>query len=169
MPKFVTLDLTEVRQALGEHYDPVLKDSYPSICPVCEGEVFQDEDECSLCGTPTVWKNSTAWKLLYGPPTAAIRRLSTVEPEDRAGIELCRLAGVTGFANQTEAKRWARAAKKLGHARMLGIARYAAQNKRGRGVIAHGLNLAEKITREEAIPKQKPRPTISTEEKQVRF
>ena len=164
MPKYVVLDFREVQERLGEHYSAAMRDEYPGVCPECQEQVPQTVNECPVCSTPVVWRNSKVWKAMYGSPDAAIRLLSVVEPEDVAGVELCRLAGVAGFANQTEAQRWGRAARKLGDNRMLGIARHAADKKgMGRAGIAYALNLAEKIAREEARPKPKEVPQPSQE------
>lgn len=167
--QFVTLDLAEVRADLAEHYQATRRDTYEGTCPVCSEAVSQKVCECEICGTPVVWLHSPLWKRLWGTPTDMIRRLSSVIAEDSTGRELCRLAGLPGFANQTEAKRWGIAARKLGPSRMMGIVRWATKNKRGRGSIAHALNLAEKIAREEKIDKPKQRPDYSGEEKPVLF
>jgi hypothetical protein len=170
--KYVVLDLRDVQESLGAHYNPAMRDEYEGVCEVCQETVPQTANECPICGVPVVWRNSKAWKALYGSPDAYIRLLSVVEPEDKAGIELCQKAGLSGFANQTEAQRWARAARKLGYSRMSGIVAWATRDKRGRGAIAHALNLAEKIVREEAIPKPKrsPMPAVPMgEEKELIF
>ena len=169
MPRFVTLDLAELRSDLAEHYQNILRDTYEGTCPVCSEAVSQEVCECEICGTPVVWLHSPLWKQLWGSPADMSRRLSAIEPEDNAGKELCRLAGLPGFANQSEANRWGKAARKLGQPRMLGIARHVTKNKRGRGALAHGLNLAEKIAREEKISKPKQRPDFSGEEKKLLF
>jgi len=165
---FAIIDLADIREQLGSHFDRHKQDEYTGVCPVCSEDVPQDVDECPICGVRIVWRNSRVWKQLYGPPEAAIRRLSIVEPEDEASAELCRLAGVPGFANRSEAKRWARAARKLGQRRMLSIARSAAEKRhRGRAVIAYALNLADKIAREEPRPKTAPRPRPSASEHEI--
>jgi hypothetical protein len=164
--RYVTLDLRDIQEALGGHWNPAMKDDYTGVCEVCGESVSQRANECPVCGIPVVWRNSKTWKHLYGSPDAYVQLLSIVEPEEPAGAELCRLAGVPGFANQTEADRWRRAARKLGQERAAGVARHAAGKKgRGRGAIAYAINLAEKITREEPRPKVQPQPKPSGDEK----
>jgi hypothetical protein len=165
--RYVTLNLQDVQEALGGHWNPAMRDDYEGVCEACGEAVSQRVKECPICNTAVVWYNSRIWKQLYGSPDAYARLLSIVEPEEPAGAELCRLAGVPGFANQTEADRWRRAAKKLGGSRAAGIARHAVEKKnRGRGAIAYAINLAEKITREAPKPKAKaqPQPTGSDKE-----
>ncbi|NIV32721.1 MAG: hypothetical protein GWN58_25735 [Anaerolineae bacterium] len=160
--RYVILDLRDIQAQLGAHWDPAMRDEYAGVCEVCGEEVSQRANECPICGIPVVWRRSREWKRLYGSPQACIRLLSVVEPEDPAGAELCRLAGVPGFANQTEADRWRRAAKKLGQNRAAGIARHAVDRRgRGRGAVAYAINLAAKIAREKPKPRPKtpPAPT----------
>jgi hypothetical protein len=155
--RYVMLDLRDIQEALGSHWNPAMKDDYTGVCEACGEPVSQRVNECPVCGIPVVWRNSKIWKHLYGSPDTYGQLLSIVEPEEPAGAELCKLAGVSGFANQTEADRWRRAA---------GIARHAAGKKgRGRGAIAYAINLAEKIAREEPRPKAKPQPRPSGDEK----
>lgn len=164
--RYVTLDLRDIQEALGGHWSPAMKNDYEGVCAVCGEAVSQRVKECSICNTAVVWYSSKIWKQLYGSPDAYARLLSIVEPEETTGAELCKLAGVPGFANQTEADRWRRAAKKLGENRALGIARHAVEKRgRGRGAIAYAINLAEKIVRSEAKPKPKAQPKPSGDEK----
>ena len=164
MPNYVRLDFRDVQAALGAHYDPSMRDEYTGVCSECQEEVPQTVNECPVCGLPVVWFNSKAWKALYGSPDAYVRLLSMVEPEDEAGRELCRLAGVAGFANQTEAQRWARAARKLGQARLRGIVKWVqGKGRKGRGMMAHALNLAEKIAREEKPKKAVDAPLVGVQ------
>jgi hypothetical protein len=161
MGTYVTLNLQDIQEALGEHWNPAMRNEYESVCDVCGEAVSQRVRECPICNTAVVWYGSKIWKQLYGSPDAYARLLSIVAPEEPAGAELCRLAGLPGFANQTEADRWRRAAKKLGENRAAGIARHAAEQRgQGRAAIAYAINLAEKITREAPKPKakQQPRP-----------
>ena len=100
--KYVVLDLRLIREELGEHYSPVMRDDYTGVCEVCEEAVPQDVNECPVCGTPVVWRHSPIWKANFGSPDAAIRLLSIIEPEEELGAQLCRLAGVPGFAQQCQ-------------------------------------------------------------------
>ena len=161
--QYVRLDLNYVKETLGGHYNRSLRDEYTGVCEVCQEDVPQTVNECPVCGTAVVWYNSPVWKSLFGSPDAFVRLLNVVEPEDGAGLELCRRASVSGFANQTEAQRWKRAYNKLGHSRMMGIVEYVTKKgNRGRGVIAHALNTAEKIAREQKItkPQEGPKATV---------
>jgi len=155
----VIFDLSDVKENLGDHWNPTLRDTYTGVCEVCSEEVPQCVKECPICGIPVVWRSSQAWKRLYGAPKAYIRLLSVVEPEEESGVLLCQLASVPGFANQTEADRWRRAVKKLSPHRVLGIARHAVDKKgRNRAAICYAVNLVEKIVRQEPHPKAKPQP-----------
>jgi predicted RNA-binding Zn-ribbon protein involved in translation (DUF1610 family) len=164
--RYVTLDLRDVQEALSGHWSPAMRDEYTGVCTMCGEAVSQRANECPICGIPVVWRNSREWKRLYGSPDACIRLLSVVAPEEPTGVELCKLAGVPGFANQTEADRWRRAAKKLGEKRAAGIARHAAEKRgRGRAAIAYAVNLIEKIAREKPKPRPKRQPRPSGDDK----
>lgn len=153
--RYVIFDLRDVQENLGEHWNPAMRDEYVAVCSVCSEYVSQRVNECPYCGIPVVWRSSREWKRLYGSPEAYIKLLSVVEPEEPTGAELCRLAGVPGFANQTEADRWRRAAKKLPEHRVMGIVRHAVGKRgKGRGAVAYAINLAARIARE--LPRPKP-------------
>lgn len=145
---FTVIDLADIREELGDHFDRRREGEYKSTCTICGEDVGQSMKECAICEAPVAWRNSKRWKNLYGNPAAYIRELLTVDPETASGRKVCELARVTGFANQREADRWKRADKKLGGARMLDIIHYASQRSHGRGLLAHCLNTAEKAIRE---------------------
>ena len=157
------MDFRRIREQLGEHYDSVMRDEYTGVCEVCEEEVPQTVNECPVCGTPVVWRNSTIWKTLFGSPDAAIRLLNIIEPEDPLGLELCQRAGVPGFANQTEADRWRRAIRKLEDSRVRGIIAWVTEKKKGRAAISHAINFAAKVAREQPVRRKKA-PGIQTPE-----
>ena len=150
---YTRIDLAEIIRDLGDNYDRFLTDNYAGCCQ-CGESVPQTVNKCPSCGKWIVWYNSKAWKLLFGSPDAFVRSLSVVKPTDRAGIRLCELARVGGFANQTEAARWADCLRQLGEAHLLDIIRYIAkqmQQKKargGRGIVVFALNIAEKNVRE---------------------
>ena len=146
--QFTIIDLTDIRDLLGDHYRHNQKDTYTGTCD-CGEQVGQDVDACQFCGRSIVWRRSRLWKQLYGNPEDAIRRLSTIPPVDEAGKHLCQAAGVTGFADVGEARRWSRSVKKVGQKRALGAVNYVSKkHKQGRGMIAHALNIVEKAARE---------------------
>jgi len=170
MKRYTVLDLREVKENLGDHYQHTLRDSYQGVCEVCSEPVGQSLNECPVCQTPIVWRNSPRWKLLFGSPDAYERLLNVVAPEETTGVELCRLAELPGFANQSEADRWRRVAKKLGESRMLGLVRHAIEKRgKGRAALAYALNLAEKISREQPRPRLQEGPRPSGQEKKVLF
>ena len=148
------IDLRVIRRELGSHYDPVEKDEYSGQCPVCEEMVSQSEDECS-CGNPIVWRGSKMWRSLYGDPDRALARLMIVVPEDKIGKRLVARAGLQGFANKTEGKRWERAVKNIGEGDLIGIIDHAAKTSAGRGMISFVLNMTDKRIRERPRVKTK--------------
>jgi hypothetical protein len=163
MTPFTVLDLADVKEALGDHYNHTARDFYTGYCD-CGEEIGQEYDRCPFCRRSVVWRGSRLWRSMYGKPEDAIRRLSVIPPTDAAGEYLCRLVGVAGFANQGEAKRWARAVKKIGQPRAVDAARYIESHwkgrRAGRGTISHALNLVEKIAREQEGPQESAPETL---------
>ena len=165
---FTVVDLADIREELGDHFDRRREGEYKSVCTICGEDVDQSMKECAICEAPVTWRNSKRWKNLYGNPAAYIRELLTVDPETVSGRKVCELARVTGFANQREADRWKRADKRLGQARMLDIIHYASKRSHGRGLLAHCLNIAEKAIREGSYAKkQAPKPVHHAEDQDI--
>ncbi|MCP4539449.1 MAG: hypothetical protein GY832_20115 [Chloroflexi bacterium] len=153
-PNYTLFDLQQIIKDLDDHYDPFQRDEYTASCS-CSEPVGQDVNKCPVCERWIVWRNSNVWRNKYGSPKTFIRSLSMVRPSDPAGVRICELAGVVGFANQAEADRWADCLRQLGEARMLGIVSYiqrAAKRKgtrRGRGIVNWAFNVAVKNVREQ--------------------
>jgi len=166
---YVILDLKQLVDQLGDHYEPTMRDEYQSPCPNCGEQVPQTVCECPVCGIKVIWRNSPAWRARFGNPNTMEQLLNQVPPKDPAGQELIRLARLNGFANQFEADRWARAVRKIGGARAMGIVRYAQQKKQytGRALLAYTLAIVEKAARSvseqrEPGPPPAKKPTVVT-------
>ena len=128
MSSYVVFDLDRIADDLGSHFEGSRAEEYTAICPVCNEEVPQDVDECEVCGEPVVWKNSKLWKRKFGSPTVAIRNLDIIEPREPAGKLICKRAGIDGFANKSEAKRWGRCIRHLGQEKMIEIVEICAKS-----------------------------------------
>jgi len=146
---YVVFDLDRLADDLGSHFEGSRAEEYTAICPICNEEVPQDVDRCEICGEPVVWKNSKLWKRKFGSPTVAIRKLDIVKPKGAPGRLICRRAGIDGFANKSEAKRWDKCVRGVGAKKMMEIIDVCSKSTKGRGILSYAMNWAEKIMREE--------------------
>lgn len=148
--KYIVHDVKKIRSDMGDH--EVTEHTF-ARCPVCEKRHYQNCAECLGCGLPVIWKGSSIWKELWGNPTTMIRRLNKITATDPAGVELMRVARQSGFANQSESDRWAKALRKLGPGAMMDKVNYVcSKGMYGRPLIAYALNLVEKVSRDTKRP-----------------
>lgn len=157
-PRYAILDLTDVRDNLGAHWNPAMRDGYVAACPVCLEFLPQTVDECPYCGVPIIWRHSKLWKNLFGNPATVEKLLSVYppDPDDSIGQELMRASGATGFANLTEKKRWDRGRRYLTASHLRNIISYCARKTHKRGVLKFTLNIVDKDVRSRRTPTQKP-------------
>ena len=160
MATYTLLDLDE----LADGIDQSIRDRVTGVCSVCGEIVTQDNDVCEVCGTPVVWRKSAVWKRLFGSPSAAVRRLTLIPPDDGDAIghlllDRLRLAG---FANASQKKRWQKARRNIPDAQLLEIVNSVLAATHRRGCIAHILNWTDKIIREQNKTSARPeRPPVS--------
>lgn len=143
---FVEIHLKEIAKSLGTHYDRSMKDEYTALCH-CGEEIDQTQSKC-VCGAIVIWHGSKVWRNLYGSPDRFKRYHTTWEPSDGVGKGLLKRAGETGFANKHELDRWKRITLSLSNRELADCLTYCASKSKGRGLIAHMLNLCEKRIRE---------------------
>ena len=149
-PKYIVHDVKKIQSDMGDH--EVTEQTFV-LCPVCDKRHYQRHNECGDCGVSVVWKNSTIWRDLWGNANTAIRRLNRIAATDPAGIELMKVARQSGFVNQGEYDRWAKALRKLGPQAMMDKVNYVcSKGMYGRPLIAYALNLVEKVARETKKP-----------------
>lgn len=164
--RYIILDLADVKDAMGSHWNRSMRDEYTATCE-CMEQVGQNVDECPFCSRPVVWRNSKLWRRLYGNPATAERLLSVYppDPDDVVGQELMRTAGAIGFANMTEKKRWDKCRRYLDTDYLRNIIGYCERkttnpgaNRRPRsrrGIVVFSLNVAEKAVRDRKTPIQR--------------
>lgn len=149
--RFNILDLAGLIEGLGPHYDPVRRDNYTLPCSICGEQIGQEANECPSCQTPTVWRSSQMWKLLYGHPHQAILRLTRPAPDDddSLGQELLDKLNISGFANLAQKNRWDRARKKLKSTQTGAIIETCFQQHQDnrKAILPHLLNWMEKAVR----------------------
>lgn len=157
-PRYVILDLADVKEALGSHWNPAARDEYVAACPVCDEFLPQTIDECPYCGVPVVWRNSKIWRRMYGNPATVEKMLSVYppDPDDVVGLELMRVSGTTGFANLSELARWNKGRRYLTPAHLRSIIAYCARKTHRRGVLVFALNIIDKDVRSRRTAKQRP-------------
>lgn len=166
-PRFIILDLADVTDAMGAHWNSLHRDEYTTACPVCYEQVGQDVNECPYCNTPIIWRHSKLWRRMYGNPSATERLLSIYppDPDDVVGQELMRVSRTTGFANLTEKARWDKCRRHLDTDYLRNIIGYCERKttnpgadrcpRSRRGIVVFSLNVAEKAVRDRKIPKQR--------------
>jgi hypothetical protein len=110
-------------------------------------------DECPYCHTYIIWEGSRLWIRTFGSVDKAKRRLTIFPPDEDDGIGrvLMESAGLDGFANESELRRWKRA--KSSHSdgtryieddEILLTIRYVESRTAPRGRINHVLNILDK-------------------------
>lgn len=156
--RYVILDLADVKENLGAHWNPSAQDEYMASCPVCDEFLPQTIDECPYCGVPVVWRHSKTWKRLFGNPATVEKLLSVYPPDsdDEIGWELMRASGSTGFANLTEKKRWDTGRRYLTPGHLRNIINYCARKTHKRGILTFALNIIDKDVRSRRVAKQRP-------------
>ena len=151
------IDLKIVVEGQGDHYSATHRDEIVATCPTCQEFVSQSMNECSACQEPVIWKNSPAWKLLYGSPNDAIRRLTYYSPDedDSEGMYLMLMADRAGFRTQTDLKLWNRGRRVLGDKHLHNLVRYACEHAKIRGRMPLALNIVRKNLAERPVQKKK--------------
>lgn len=143
---YTVLDRRKILAELEAHA-PINKDDVEGWCDFCPESIKQDQDEC-LCGAPVVWYGSPLWRSLFGDPRKAEASLRMIVPDDSAGQYLMHEAGVVGFANQSEYKKWERATNFFSQEELRDIVRFCGRKASGRGLISYVLNSTEKRRRD---------------------
>lgn len=159
-PRFIVLDLADVKENLGSHWNRKERDEYMAACTVCNEFLPQNIDECPYCGIPIIWRSSKLWKSLFGNPAMVERLLSVYppDPDDSIGQELMRASGATGFANLTEKGRWDKGRRYLTPAHLRNIIGYCKRKTHKRGILVFALNIIDKDVRSSREP-VRPRAT----------
>lgn len=139
----IVCDLDRVAEDMGSHFRAHEANTYCAYCD-CGEKLTQEMAVCPGCLEPVVWLNSKKWKRLHGSPTMRMRELTAIEPETPSGRYLVSRARVPGFKNESEAQEWRIANKALGTSVMREIVDYCHQDKGGRGLVKHAINLALK-------------------------
>lgn len=151
------IEFQKIKNYLGAHYQALDRDSLEDDC-ICGERVGQDVDKCPHCRIPVIWYGSRVWRRLYGNAAAAEQRLSIIVPDDSRGEYLMRRAKLSGFANETEAKRWERAVRNLNSGTLTRTIDFCARRSNGRGLVAHVLNTTDKQIREQKPKRAKAPP-----------
>lgn len=141
--KYIKIDFRQMARSLGEHFSQVAPEEHTAWCD-CGTELYQVENKCSGCGTPVVWVGSDAWQDKFGSAKEYIRELNAIKPIDRAGKYLIEKAGLPGFKDRTEIKRWNYIISVINQPKAIAIIDRCARKTRGRGLIKYTLNAAEK-------------------------
>jgi len=153
---FTVIDLLDIRESLGSHWNAREKDSYEGRCAQCREAVSQSQNRCEYCGTIVVWKNSRVWRRLYGAPHIVEKQLLST-PREPLGKWLCAKAGVKRFPNPHSLRRWKSALANLDEHTIRGIVDYCElslkrRNLNMRGLITFTLNTADQKIR--ALPEE---------------
>jgi hypothetical protein len=155
---YTILDRREIVEELGAHAPRAQE--ITGYCGICSEEVAQTHDACPNCDAPVIWRGSGLWRKLYGDPDKKLAQLLIEQPTDEAALHLFTLAGVEGFFNQTQAKRWAKAVRNIDQHNLFGVINYAIKKTKGPGLISHVLNITDKrvreITRKKRVKKPAP-------------
>jgi hypothetical protein len=143
-----TIDLREIREDMGEHYQAFRAGSYKGYCD-CGEQVEQTALDCPVCGTRIIWLGSKVWKNLWGNPAHMISSLTIRTPSDSAGQYLFSRAGLVGFSSQTDLKDWQTATRALSQREMLETIDYCYNSgSRGHGLVRHAINTVKKRGKE---------------------
>ena len=112
------------------------REDYTYRCDECGEEVTQEQDICSGCGRPVVWKNSRTWKKAHGNWQDHMRDPYTADGD--AFLHLFMKANEqtphawTEFASARQLKEWNRLIKEIGPAAAIEwIDRIFSYGKRG--------------------------------------
>lgn len=159
MELYHSLDLQEILEEMEEHAprSQSERNKLRGWC-ACGASVGQSQATCVNCDIPIVWFNSRAWREKFGSPSRRARDLTMILPEDLLGSLLLETAGLAGFANKNEAKRWEKARRRLSTNELRDVINYCAGKNTGRAIIAHVLNVTDKRIREMKAQKKVPQP-----------
>jgi len=153
---FTVVDLLDIRESLGAHWNARERDSYEGQCAQCREAVSQSQNRCEYCGTVTIWRHSRVWKQLFGDPGGVEKQLLSA-PREPLGKWLCAKAGVKRFPNPHALRRWRSALANLDEHAIRGFVDYCEaslkrRNLNMRGLISFVLNTTDQKIR--ALPEE---------------
>lgn len=161
MPAFATIDLRQIVDMVGSHFDRSELEQYCGQCPICRDNnrltwISQEQNQCEVCGTPIVWQNSPLWRSIYGSPDEVIRQFRAIPAVTKSGQALLLNAGLPGWFAVSDSATWQKAVEMFGELEMTRIANFVTQKKTGHPAIRYAINIAKKKIRED-------RPTVKAE------
>jgi len=155
--QYTLIDLNQIRQELGQHWNPQEKDEYKGKCGGCGNKVTQSQIVCCVCDRPVVWRGSRVWSRDGRQPGVWEKRWArTPETDDTWGWWLCQEAGVERFPDANLLSRWKAATDASSRDEIMKVVRscsdtlVARRQPLNRGLIRFAVRTLEKKVRERA-------------------